>query len=489
MRILRRVAPSLRRAQECSSIPALVTTAYSLLMGRAMLSSMADITIPPVAPPHEPWRALWLRTAARGAFLVVAYFVAWELFERSVLVAVAADLHGLHIVRGMGAAFLLSTWSFLHVKRSRQEHDAELRVHLDALEGRVLDRTRELERARALTELLFDSLRDRLLVIDASGVVIKANRVAERAAGGSVVGSRWRERSPVAAPQSALDGATEAGHVASGVHEQVDGAGRIWEVEAIAVHDASGPLGLTLEVGHDVTLQRTLEAQVRHQEKMASLGVLAAGVAHDLGNPLASLSTELELLEGEADVDRIRGSLDVLRRHVARMSRILRDMVDFARRRRDEISDVSVGGAIADSVRLVCHDPRWRRVSLEVDVPDDIPSVRMVEDHLVLVLVNLMLNAADAMPEGGRLTVRARAVGASVLLSVRDSGVGMSQDVLARACTPLFTTKAHGRGTGLGLAVSERIVRAIGGGLRLESALGEGTCVEVTLPLGEVGHG
>lgn len=230
-----------------------------------------------------------------------------------------------------------------------------------------------------------------------------------------------------------------------------------------------------------------LEAQVHHQEKMASLGALAAGVAHDLGNPLASLGTELELLEGEGDVLRLRESLDVFRRHLSRMSRTLREMVDFARRRREEVTDVSLALAVADSARLVRHDPRWKKVELVVDVPPDVPRVRMVEDHLVRVLVNLMLNAADAMPDGGTLTIAARAHGGWIELRVRDTGVGMAPDVLAKAMTPLFTTKSHGRGTGLGLAVSDRIVRSVGGSIHLASTEGVGTEVLVRWP--EASHG
>jgi signal transduction histidine kinase len=225
-----------------------------------------------------------------------------------------------------------------------------------------------------------------------------------------------------------------------------------------------------------------LAARLRHQEKMASLGALAAGFAHDLGNPLASLSTELELLEGETDASRMHESLGVLRQHVARMSRTLREMVDFARRRHEEATWVSVARAVADAERLVAHDPRWRRVRFTVAVPSDLPPVHIVEDYLVLVLVNLMINAADAMPNGGALTITAREGGDRVSLVVRDNGTGMSKEVLANATAPLFTTKSNGRGTGLGLAVSSDVVRAAGGELALSSEPGAGTEVTITLP-------
>lgn len=325
------------------------------------------------------WGRLWLRIAVQGALIVGGIFLTYEILERTVLAGVSGEtVHYLHLARGMGTAFLLGTWSFLHIRRARLECDQRMHEDLRLLEARVRERTRELEEARAAAELL--------------------------------------------------------------------------------------------------------EAQVRHQEKMAGLGVLAAGFAHDIGNPLASLSTELELLEGENDVARFRESLDVLRRHVARMSRTLREMVDFARRRREEVTDVSIASAVADSSRLVLHDPRWRMVKLSVDVPPELPPVRMVEDHLVLVLVNLMINAGDAMSEGGTLTISARTRGPLVDLRVRDTGHGMTPDVLAKVKAPLFTTKPGGRGTGLGLAVCDNVVRSVGGELAITSAPGLGTEVTISLP-------
>jgi len=332
------------------------------------------------------WRTLWAKIAISGALLVALYFGAWELFESVALEGAGVDrIHVLHIVRGVGAALLLGTFTFASVRRAKIESDVRSAAYLEALERRFEERGHTLAQIQEANELL--------------------------------------------------------------------------------------------------------ETQVHHQEKMASLGVLAAGFAHDLGNPLASLSTELELLEGEADVQRFRESAAVLRRHVLRMGTMLREIVDFARRRSDQVTDVSIGAAIADSSRLVCHDPRWRTVKLEVDIPGDLPTVRMVEDRLVLVLVNLMLNAADAMPSGGEVRIRAEHDGGSVRIVLADTGTGMAPDVLARVGTPMFTTKAVGRGTGLGLAVSRRILEAVGGRLDVASRVGEGTVVTLTIPCEEVSRG
>lgn len=387
--------------------------------------------------PSRFWRTLWLRTAIEGGLILAGIFVLWELFEPRMPLD---TIHALHITRGVSASLILGTWSFLRVRTARRHADEELGALLVTLEDRVRERTRSLEESRAFTEHLFNALRDRIEVVNERGEVIKQNRVAAN-----------------------------------------DATPRVWDVERIPFEPSADGGWLFIEVGRDVTEQKNLEAQIVHQEKMAGLGMLTAGFAHDLGNPLASLSTELELLEGETDVKQIRDSLDVLRRHVARMTRTLREMVDFARRRHGDVDDVSIASAVSDAVRLVRHDPRWKNVELALDVPEGLPPVRMVEDHLVLVLINLMLNAVDAMPRGGTLTVRARVESSRLVLSVRDTGVGMAADVLAKARLPLFTTKSAG--TGLGLPVSDNIVRSVGGSLDLESAPDEGTAVCVSLPL------
>jgi signal transduction histidine kinase len=215
---------------------------------------------------------------------------------------------------------------------------------------------------------------------------------------------------------------------------------------------------------------------------MAAFGLLAAGVAHDLGNPLSSVEVQLQLLD-EARLEREDAAvIATVRQEVARLRRILRELVDFARRRRDEASLVSVQSVVQDALRLVRHDPRTRGVQVQEDYDPETPPVFVVEDHLMQVVLNLLLNAFDAMPEGGTLRLELQQVGERVALRVRDSGTGMERQVLARCFEPLFSTKPPGKGTGLGLSISRDIARAAGGEIELHSAIGRGTTAVVTLP-------
>jgi len=228
--------------------------------------------------------------------------------------------------------------------------------------------------------------------------------------------------------------------------------------------------------------RRLLQSQLAHQEKMAAFGLFAAGVAHEIGNPLAAISSELELLLGEQDLTTVHTSLGQIRVQVGRISRILRELVDFARRRRDTEADLSLNSVVDDTLRLIRPDPRMRSVVLSTDLDPDIPPVRLVEDRLVQILLNLVLNALDAMPSGGKLSIRTRPLDGAVLLEVADTGVGMSEEVRARAFEPLFTTKPQGKGTGLGLAICADFVAAVGGRIEVVSRPGEGTTFRVTLP-------
>jgi signal transduction histidine kinase len=166
---------------------------------------------------------------------------------------------------------------------------------------------------------------------------------------------------------------------------------------------------------------------------------------------------------------------------VSRIDRTLREMTDFARRRAEDCVDATVQTVIEDALRMVRHDPRGRRTLFHTRVPAGLPRVRIVDDHLTMVLVNLLINALDAMPDGGTITISAHAVGDYVRLSVADTGTGMTEEVARRATEPLFTTKP-GRGTGLGLSISADVVRQAGGALDIDSTPGLGTTVYLTCP-------
>jgi PAS domain S-box-containing protein len=428
---------------------------------------------------------MWAITAAIGALGLVAIFATYEVIERLYLVKhfTVDELFLFHIYRGVACSLLLASWAFYNIWRARRRYDEMFQAAYRELRLAMEERTRALAEAKAFTDRLFDSLRDQIVVLDRDGHVVKANRVALDAAGQgnaalapctNFFGGGCAPTSPTCIARKAL----ETGQPARGEFVRTDPrSGRIYAVDAFPVPDAEGKHALVIETARDITEEKRLEAELRYQEKLSALGMLAAGIAHDIGNPLASMSSELEMLEKERDPERVRSAAAVLREHIARITRTLREMSDFARRRGDEVTAFVVENAVQDALRMVRHDPRARKIRIVTEFERELPTLKMVEDHLVMVLVNLFINAFDAMPEGGTLTVKCERSGGGggVRMRVVDSGVGMNEEVKRRALEPSFTTK--GRGSGLGLSVSADVVKSAGGTLSIESAPGVGTAV------------
>lgn len=430
------------------------------------------------------WLRTWVVTALIGNGLLALLFVAYEIVERLWLLDryPIKTLFLFHIYRGVGSSILIGSWAFYNIWRLWRHYDSAFAAAYGKLEQAFCARTSELERAHLFNDQVFDAMHDLIVVIDRDGRLVKANRVGLKRCGSSRIGQCCPTTSaaccdsPSLAERTIRLGAPVIGHI----RHSRDDSPRIFSVDAYPLSGSNGPMAIVIE--RDITMQEHLHAQLRNQEKLAALGVLSAGIAHDIANPLSCISSELDIMDPGGKPEHIRASQRVLHDHVDRIGRVLREMTDFARRRKEELADVPVSVAIEDAMRLVRHDPRARKITLKTELQGDYV-VRIVEDHLVMALVNLIINAFDAMPDGGLITVRAEPVRGHVRVSVRDSGHGMTADVLRRATEPLFTTKAPGRGTGLGLAIAQDVVTRAGGALDIDSSPGLGTVVHLTLPL------
>ena len=227
-------------------------------------------------------------------------------------------------------------------------------------------------------------------------------------------------------------------------------------------------------------LQET-QAQVLHQEKMAGFGLLAAGIAHEIGNPLTAISTLLQLLQYAHSDDTTRGKLTLIAGEVTRIQRIVRELVTFSRPTSLARSRCSVEGIVREALDIAKYYKGTKSRTLEAELAEPLPWVRGSRDQLIQVVFNLVLNAIDATAKGGRIVVSARAgEGGRVLLAVRDDGAGIPAAALGKLFQPYFTTKKQG--TGLGLFVTRKIVHEHGGTVRCESAPGAGTLFEIDLP-------
>jgi signal transduction histidine kinase len=272
----------------------------------------------------------------------------------------------------------------------------------------------------------------------------------------------------------------------------------------------------------DRVAERTTELQAKSEEvramsqqlwqaaKLATMGELAASIAHELNNPLGTISLRIEsLLARTPDDDARHRPLSIVDQEVRRMAGLVANLLQFSRSSGPQISTIDVREELLNTVELMRYHLRNRNIVVVQDLAEVVPPIHADRQRLRQVFLNLITNAADAMPEGGTLTLRvavadperAHAIadgqpvepaGGSrpppVLVEIADTGIGIEPSLLARVQEPFYTTKPEGKGTGLGLGICRRIVQEHRGIFELESAPGQGTTVRVTLPSTGIGE-
>jgi two-component system NtrC family sensor kinase len=256
--------------------------------------------------------------------------------------------------------------------------------------------------------------------------------------------------------------------------------------------NARAPVITGGEVGHLAssfnnmleTLQATQE-QLVQSEKLASLGQLAAGVAHELNNPLSTilLFSDILLRESEPN-DLTRSDLETIVRETNRCKTIVGSLLDFARQHQVEAQELNLNAFIEAIIEVAEKHERYDHIAIETDLASDLPEIQADPAQLQAVFINLMENAAEAMPEGGRIKVSTSSgLAGRVTIVFEDTGEGILPENLPRLFTPFFTTKPIGKGTGLGLAIVYGIIKMHRGQIHIQSEVGKGTAVTIELPL------
>ncbi|MBK7948944.1 MAG: PAS domain S-box protein [Deltaproteobacteria bacterium] len=232
----------------------------------------------------------------------------------------------------------------------------------------------------------------------------------------------------------------------------------------------------------DLGRLREAEERARQAEQLAALSTITAGIAHDVGTPMTTILGYAELLERSAPDDKSRERAHHIVDQVRRVTDLLQTLLNIARPRRAEPEPIGVADVLDHSVDFFREKLKGRGVVVERNYRAR-PMVVADRDRLEQVFLNLIVNAADAMPSGGTLSVRLEDPdGDRVEIAIEDTGVGIEPRDLDRIFDAFYTTKERGKGTGLGLLVSQRIVREHGGTLRVQSEVGRGTCFTITLP-------
>jgi signal transduction histidine kinase len=243
---------------------------------------------------------------------------------------------------------------------------------------------------------------------------------------------------------------------------------------------------MSQKMAADIEHLKHLNEQLIRTEKLAAAGTLAAGVAHEVNNPLASISSLIQILQARHTADNETSELlRLVSTQISRITQVTRDMMEFAHTRPPERAPQNINHLVESSIRLASFDKAFQRLNLTTPQDTAAPLIYADADQLQQVFLNLLLNARDAMPSGGELEVSTRydSNANEIVVDVADNGSGIAAENRAHIFDPFFTTKPAGKGTGLGLAVCYGIVTAHHGRIDVERNDGQGTRVRVTLPV------
>lgn len=227
---------------------------------------------------------------------------------------------------------------------------------------------------------------------------------------------------------------------------------------------------------------RASQALVIHQEKMAAFGLLAAGIAHEVGNPLAAISSLVQMLQRHGTDPYTSEKLNLVGSQLSRIQRTIRELVDFSRPASTLVIPVRLSEIVEEALGIAKYYHRTKEREIMTDLAPDLPAVRAIKDRLTQVVLNLLINAIDATSKGGRIHLRGRRVGEHLEFLVEDNGRGVGELDRPRLFEPYFTTKSQG--TGLGLFVSRQIIEELGGRLTFRAPETGGAVFVVRLPIG-----
>lgn len=380
---------------------------------------------------------------------------------------------------------------------------AAMSINLSAHYEATIDSsiTKAKEEHRKFTEAVLDTLPVSLYVIDRDYRIVMWNRHREIGIQGmprdEVIGRNVYEvlaKYPKGKLSSEFERAFRTGKIERIEQQNTDEEGntRHWLVSKVPMVNENSEVMHVITVGEDITMRVEAIHAVGRAEKLAAVGRLAAGVVHEINNPLATISACAEALESRVeegvfgrtqDAEDLSEYLGLIHNEAFRCKSITNGLLDFSRVRSGNRHEIDLGEVIRSSANLVTHQKRGDNIEIDVDIDENLPLVKADEGQIQQALVALATNAIDAMPDGGALSFRAYPDKRRLVIEISDTGIGIRTEDMSRIFEPFFTTKDVGKGTGLGLAVCYGIITDHRGRLNVRSNIGKGTTFTIYLPL------
>ena len=328
-------------------------------------------------------------------------------------------------------------------------------------------------------------------ITDADGMMVYVNPAFERVSGYSrdeLIGRNPR----------IMNSGKQAQNFWKGVWEQIaerkvwmgrlenrrkDGSPFYTELVISPIIDMRGRIAGYLGAHRDITEQKMLEQQLVRSQRLESIGTLAAGIAHEVGNPLTAISSLVQVIQRTSSDSFAKEKLELINSQVNRIARIIRELVDFSRPSTHITAATDVNRIIHEALNIVQYGKKVRDIRFAIELADDLPDIHVVPDQAVQIFINILMNAVDAL-EGhpGTIGVVSSMDSGWITVTVRDTGKGIDPLDLEKIFEPFYTTKATGQGTGLGLWVSYGIVKSFGGEIFVESEPGRGSAFTIRFP-------
>ena len=345
----------------------------------------------------------------------------------------------------------------------------------------------EIVRLKDFSENIVESLNVGVLAVDLHGVVESWNTRMEQLFGVARRDAVGRTLETLVPEELATEIAARGDEEqVSGIYKQRlhhQGLALTVNVSITPLVSKSGERIGRLLLFDDVTQRERMAEQMTQTEKLTSLGLLAAGVAHEVNTPLAVISNYIQMLAKQLpENDPKQALIEKIVKQTFRASEIVNNLLNFSRTGAGELADIDVNRVVEETLSLVAHPLKTSQIRIVREFGEGLPAVRGSANKLQQVFLNLFLNARDAMPSGGMLEVRTAAHNGSVEVEVVDTGAGIPRELIHRIFDPFFTTKASGRGTGLGLSVTYGIIKEHAGKIDVRSTPGKGTSFHVEFP-------